>query len=58
MVLRQQLETEESGKDVETNGSWNQKKPLGESNKGSQLKSAHVHWACIAFQIKPILWNT
>ena len=57
MVLRQQLETEEPGKEVETNGSWNQKKPLGESNKGSQSKSAHVHWTCIAFQIKPILWN-
>ena len=57
MVLRRRLETKEPGKEVETNGCWNQRKPFGDTSKGSQSKSksAHVHWTCKPFKIKTVL---
>ena len=57
MVFRRRLETEEPGKEVETNGCWNQRKPFGDTSKGSQSKSksAHVHWTCKPFKIKTVL---
>ena len=54
MVLRRRLEAEEPEREVETNGFWNQRKPFEETNKGPKSKSAHVHWTCIPFKIKPI----
>ena len=55
MVLRRRLEKGKPGKEVETNGFWNQRKALGGIGKGSQPKSAHVCWIYIPFKTKPIL---